>query len=128
MGSGGIERVEIYNPYNVGEIQTKNVKLMDFESIIKIYEQMMEITNADMLDYYNKLTYHVRKITLGYTRIYDPTVDSKSGILVPAWDFFGGYDSESVDYTSKDSGEHSNQSLLTINAVDGTIIDRELGY
>lgn len=128
VGSGGIERVEIYNPYNVGEIQTKNVKLMDFESIIKIYEQMMEITNADMLDYYNKLTYHVRKITLGYTRIYDPTVDSKSGILVPAWDFFGGYDSESVDYTSKDSGEHSNQSLLTINAVDGTIIDRELGY
>lgn len=128
VGSNGIEKAEIYNPYNVEEVQTKNVKLMDFDSIIKIYEQMMEITNADMMDYYNKLTFHTRKITLGYSRIYDPTVNSKSGILVPVWDFFGGYDSESAEYTSKDSGEHSNQSFLTINAIDGTIIDRELGY
>lgn len=128
VGSRGIEKVEIYNPYNVEEVQTKNVKLMDFDSIIKIYEQMMEITNADMMDYYNKVVYHTKKIKLGYSRIYDPTVNSKTGILVPVWDFFGGYDSESVEYTSKDSGEHSNQSFLTINAIDGTIINRELGY
>lgn len=128
MGNDGIEKVEIYNPYQVEEMQTKNVKLMDFESIIKIYEQMMEITNADMMDYYNKVTYHVKRITLGYSRIYDPAVNSKSGIIVPVWDFFGGYDSESAEYTSKDSGEHSNRSLLTINAIDGTIIDRDMGY
>lgn len=106
VGNDGIEKVEIYNPYQVEEMQTKNVKLMDFESIIKIYEQMMEITNADMMDYYNKVTYHVKRITLGYSRIYNPAVNSKSGIIVPVWDFFGGYDSESAEYTSKDSGEH----------------------
>lgn len=128
VGSAGIEKVEIYNPYHVEGIQTKNVKLMDFDSIIKIYEQMMEITNANMMDYYNKVVYHIRKVTLGYSRIYDPTVNSKTGILVPVWDFFGGYDSESVEYISKDSGEHSNQSFLTINAIDGTIINRDLGY
>ncbi len=128
VSENGIERVEIYNPYQVEEVQTENVTLMDFDSIMKIYEQMMEITNAQMMDYYDQAVYHTKRITLGYSRIYAPMVDSESGILVPVWDFFGGYDSESEEYSSKDSGEHSRQSFLTINAIDGTIIDRDLGY
>lgn len=128
VGDDGIQRVEIYSPYDVEGIQTEHVKLMDFESIIKIYEQMMEIANADMTDYFNKNIYHIKKITLGYSRIYDPTVDSTTGIIVPVWDFFGGCDSECEEYVDKNSGEHSKESFLTINAIDGTVIDRGLGY
>ncbi|MCI8484423.1 MAG: hypothetical protein HFH41_08800 [Lachnospiraceae bacterium] len=128
VGNNGIEKVEIYNPYHIDGIQTENVKLMDFDSIIKIYEQMMEISNADMMNYYDKMLYHTTRITLGYSRIYDPTTDSTSGIIVPVWDFFGGFDAECEDYTEKNSGEHSKESFLTINAIDGTVIDRSLGY
>ena len=120
--------MEIYNPYEVEGIQTENVKLMDFDSILKIYEQMMEVSNADVTSFEKQRTYHIRKIKLGYARIYNPTVDNTAGILVPVWDFFGGFDSEMDEYSRKDSGEHSKRSFMTINALDGTVIDRELGY
>lgn len=128
VGDDGIQKVEIYNPYEVEGIQTENVKLMDFDSIIKIYEQMMEVSNADVTSFEKQRTYHIRKIKLGYARIYNPTVDNTAGILVPVWDFFGGFDSEMDEYSRKDSGEHSKRSFMTINALDGTVIDRELGY
>ncbi len=131
VGDDGIQQVEIYNPYDVGEVKTKNVKLMDFDSIIKIYEQMMEVSNADISKYEAQRTYHVKKIVLGYSRIYDPTADNDTGLLVPVWDFFGGFDVENLEsdeYNSKNSGEHSRQSFMTINAIDGTVIDRGLGY
>lgn len=128
VGNDGMEQVEIYNPYETGDVQTENVKLMDFDSIIQIYEQMMEISNADISQYEGQRTFHIKKIVLGYTRIYDPASDNDTGILVPVWDFFGGFDTENDNYWYKNSGEHSNQSFMTINAIDGTVIDRSLGY
>lgn len=128
VGKDGIEQVEILNPYEVGAVQTGNVKLMDFEEIAKIYEQMMEVSNADITKYEGNRTFHIKRIALGYSRIYDPTTDSDSGLLVPVWDFIGGFDSEVDGNISKNNGEYSNQSFMTINAIDGTVIDRELGY
>ena len=103
---------------------------MDFDSIINIYEQMMEVTNADILNYEKKRIYNIRNIRFGYTRIYDPVSDNDTGLLVPVWDFFGGFDSEDLDgsQTNRNSGERSTQSFMTINAIDGSVIDRGLGY
>lgn len=128
VGDDGIQKVEIYNPYKIDGIQTENVKLMDFDTIVKIYEQMMEVSNADLAEIEKQRTYHITKIALGYSRIYDPTVDNETGILVPVWDFFGGFDVEIDGHYEKNSGEHSRQSFMTINAIDGTVINRELGY
>lgn len=128
VGKDGIQDVEIFNPYDVGEMKTENVKLLDFDSIMKIYEQMMEVSNADITEYEKNRTYHIRKIVLGYSRIYDPAADNDTGLLVPVWDFIGGFDVTSDDYVSKNNGEYSNSSYMTINAIDGTVIDRGLGY
>ena len=128
VGDDGIQKVEIYNPYQIDGVQTENVKLMDFDSIAKIYEQMMEVSNADIAEFEKQRTYHITKITLGYSRVYEPAVDNQSGILVPVWDFFGGFDVEVDGHLEKNNGEHSKQSFMTINAIDGTVIDRELGY
>ena len=46
-----------------------------------------------------------------------------SGVLVPVWDFFGTQAFDDITI-----GQDGYQSLLTINAVDGSIIDRDLGY
>ena len=128
VGEDGIQKVEIFNPYHVGDIQTEHVKLMDFDSIVKIYEQMMEVSNANVKEQQEKRTYHIRKIALGYSRIYNPNADNDTGLLVPVWDFFGGFDFEAEGYSGKNSGEFSTQSQMTINAIDGTVIDREMGY
>lgn len=128
VGDDGIQKVEIYNPYVMDGIQTEHVKLMDFDSIIKIYEQMMEVSNAEVTEFEKQRTYHITRAQLGYSRVYDPNADNTSGILVPVWDFFGGFDSEIDGYVRKNTGEHSKQSFMTINAIDGTVIDRDLGY
>lgn len=128
IGDDGLQKAEIYNPYQVEGTQAEQVKLMDFDSIIKIYEQMMEVSNADIAEFEAQRIFHVKKIKLGYSRIYDPNVDNHTGILVPVWDFFGGFDSEMDGQKAENTGEHSKQSFLTINAIDGTVIDRELGY
>lgn len=140
VGNDGIQKVDLVCPYTIGKVSTKNVKLLDFNSIIEIYEQMMEVSNVDITQYEKQRTYHIKKITLGYSRIYNPSSKNDEGLLVPVWDFFGSFDvtgdlveeSESGRKTTtiseKHSGEHSNQSFLTINAIDGTIIDRSLGY
>ncbi len=124
----GLCKAELCNPYEVGAQQVSNVKMMDFDSIIRIYEQMMEISNADLAADEKRRTYHIRRITLGYGRIYDPTVDNAAGLLVPVWDFFGEFDIEGDGYQIENSGEHSTRSFLTVNAIDGTIISREMGY
>lgn len=140
VGNDGIQEVNLRSPYVIGEVETENVKLMDFDSIMEIYEQMMEVSNVDITQYEKQRTYHIKKITLGYSRIYNPASKNDEGLLVPVWDFFGGFDVESdlLEQTGserntsplveKHSGEHSNQSFLTINAIDGTVIDRGLGY
>jgi hypothetical protein len=43
--------------------------------------------------------------------------------MVPVWDFFGVITGANGDIT-----DDPERSLLTINAVDGSIIDRDLGY
>ena len=96
----------------------------------KIYEKMMVVTNADNMQYENSRVYNIDRIVLGYARIYEPSTDAHTGILIPVWDFFGSMTSES-EYngeTESNTSKDPNESFLTINAVDGSIIDRNLGY
>ena len=61
-------------------------------------------------------------IRLGYARVLKQD-ETGVGLLVPAWDFFGTVtDADGAVFDDPD------QSLLTINAIDGTIIDRAAGY
>lgn len=60
----------------------------------------------------------VDSVKLGYAIISEEgTFDT--GLLVPVWDFNG---------TVNDSGRIDETSIMTINAIDGTVIDRGLGY
>ena len=126
----GIHTVEFMNQYDIGEVKTENLNLMSFEEIMKIYEKMMIIQNADVLNYENKREYRIDRITFGYSRIYEPSTSSQTGLLVPVWDFFGSFSGtseyEGVQYDHTNTAKY--QSYLTINAVDGSIIDRDLGY
>lgn len=124
----GIQMAQCYDVYDIGEKTTENVQLISFDEVSQIFRQMMLMQNADMND--ETREYQIDRITFGYTRIYDPAVDSRSGVLVPAWDFFGSYrvkaehEGESAEYI-RDSADMSH---LTINAIDGSVIDRSLGY
>lgn len=119
----GIDRLDFTNQYDLGEIRTEYVKLLPFSEVMKIYEKMMQIQNADVLNYEDSRTYRIDRISFGYTRIYEPSTDSRQGMLVPAWDFFGSF-----EVPGRETYQASDHSFLTINASDGSIINRSLGY
>lgn len=127
VGSDGIGKVEFNNLYDIGETKTQQVNLKSFDEIMDIYEKMMLIQNADMGEILKSEVFHIDRITFGYSRIYEPSTDSTRGILVPVWDFFGSFTSE---YTTGETytNDLKYQSYLTINAIDGSVIDRGLGY
>ena len=126
----GISYMYYSNPYTIGETKTENLSLLPFSEIMKTYEKMMVVTNADNMEYENSRVYDIDRIVLGYARIYEPSKDAHTGLLVPVWDFFGTrkteteYDGESYS----DTTDYPTWSYLTINAVDGSIIQRSLGY
>ena len=100
------------------------------QRFMKTYEKMMVVTNADNMEYEKSRVYDVDRIVLGYARIYEPSTDPHTGLLVPVWDFFGSRKVEG-DYDGNsysDITDYPSWSFLTINAVDGSIIDRDLGY
>ena len=116
--------------FGIGKIKTENLNLLSFSEVMKIYEKMMVVTNADNMQYENSRVYNIDRIVLGYARIYEPSTDAHTGIMIPVWDFFGSMTSES-EYngeTESNTSKDPNESFLTINAVDGSIIDRNLGY
>lgn len=130
----GIDQVEFINQYDIGQVKTERVNLKSFDEIMDIYEKMMLIQNADTLNSEDGRVYHIERITFGYSRIYEPATDSKSGVLVPVWDFFGSFEGF---YTEEQQAQgapetfgnyDTNMSYLTINAIDGSVIDRGLGY
>ena len=111
VNADGIDSMTYCNPYTIGE-------------------KMMIVTNADNLTYENSRVFNIDRIVLGYARIYEPSTDAHTGLLVPVWDFFGSrkIDSEYDGETYSDTTDWPTWSFLTINAVDGSIIDRSLGY
>ena len=126
----GIDSMYYSNPYALGETKTENLSLLPFSEIMNIYEKMMVVTNADNMEYENSRVYNIDRIVLGYARIYEPSTDAHTGLLVPVWDFFGTRKIESDYYGDNysDTTDDPTWSYLTINAVEGSIIDRGLGY
>ena len=133
----GIDTVSFLNPYEIGETKADNLELMPFSEIMAIYEKMMTIKNADVFTDkrgsgedvgapIESRTYRVDRIVFGYCRIYEPQDGDSAGLLVPVWDFFGEYESDFGEDGKKGGTlvREEHNSFLTINAVDGTVINR----
>ena len=127
----GLQEFRLNNMYSIEEQQAADIELLSFPEIAEIFEQAIQMNyeNTDAL----QTDIHIDRVQFGYMRVYNPGVDHTRGILIPVWDFFGSrvsYGSkiqeEQKDYVFKRA--EPNESILTINASDGMIIDRQLGY
>lgn len=121
------------SPYEVKEIVSDASKLLIFSDIEDVFKSMMPI-NYDNWDRDERYSYHVEitEARLGLMRVTEKDVGD-SGLLIPVWDFFGVLTTKGKAGQLNISGNEGKQyynhvSFLTINAIDGTIIDRNLGY
>jgi hypothetical protein len=106
--------------YQTGETLAEDSTLLSFAEIMDIFGAVAPLSIASLESQgNNKMTIH--EIRLGYmpVRLKDrPEIWA----LRPVWDFFG---SQTFGYHGND---YPGLTLLTIDAIDGTVIDRDLGY
>lgn len=111
----GIIGVDYASPIETVDTVVEGATLKQFDEIKGIFENMVVAMYADEE---LKREIKVDSVKLGYAIISEEgTFDT--GLLVPVWDFNG---------TVNDSGRIDETSIMTINAIDSTVIDRGLGY
>ena len=109
----------------VKELVTEDVALLSFEQIQERFVQQMKYTYAWEEDEGIMRAYDIAYITMSYMRIKER--DSSDYLLVPVWDFYGSMTTQTEDVISEDlRGNYS--SYITLNAIDGSVIERAQSY
>lgn len=116
------------NPYEVEKVSDEYLFLLPFSEVQNTFEEMILKKYQDWIDGAQmKLDFQINEVRLGYMRVRE---DGNAGeaTMIPVWDFIGtrgiAYEGEEAAY---DESSIFN-SWITVNALDGTIIDRDLGY
>ena len=115
------------------ETLTEDAALLPFEEIRDVFETMITVVdNQTEAPAWNKpgmpkleKEYYIQEIRLGLKPVfeYGSIGEVIRYYLVPAWDFLG-YDTARVnDGELKTDKTNPMKSFLTINAVDGTVIE-----
>ncbi|MGI6665800.1 MAG: DUF6034 family protein [Christensenellaceae bacterium] len=134
----GVSSLYYWGPKAKVEVLTENVQLKPFAEIQEIFEKQVLIEDYNLYQESGIISteIYVDKIKLGGMRIINK--DGKGEYLfVPVWDFYGHVkyeyapgmgDVAQLDYENKWIEDGLAFSLLTINAIDGTVINRAQGY
>ena len=133
----GVCKLEHRAPIETVETLVENANLMPFDKIVEIAKKMIPIIHEDELinnDQLSGIEVSLDRITLSLQRISERD-NLDYGLLTPVWNFWG---TELLRYKNGDllwwnnmdtaMGPCSAYPLLSINAIDGTIIDPMKGY
>ncbi len=131
----GLRTFEWINPYIIEDMSEEYVFLLPFSDVSNIFEEMLLKKQADSFNNEgDTVTIQVDKVVLSYMRVRDKdSLESTEGTLVPVWDFFGTKTFRNaageIDLVVDNVYDGvMPESLMTINAMDGTIVDRWAGY
>ena len=117
----GIQDLYWYQPYDIVDTLQEDCSLLPFDSIMQVARSILPLT---LVSYEREGTGAKARITdirLGYLRVMRPD-QPDTLTLIPVWDFYG-----SVTFNGSYVQNWACHSWLTINAIDGTIIDRQYG-
>ena len=125
MDDAGVFGFLFDEQYEILDTTIPSAKLISLEDAVKSFVNMIELKFArtESSTIKKDATIQVKEIRLGLTRVQEKG-DLEQGYLVPSWTFFGVYDMDARGA----QGYDGTDPLLTINALDGTIIDLNVGY
>lgn len=129
MSNNGIEEVLVNGNLTLSDKITENAPLMGFDEIKERAEEYFflryQSVNQSDSNTTDKRIIYIDRINLGYMQI--TAQNSSKQTLIPVWDFFGWEEIVNAE-TINQVTINGQTSYLTINAIDGSIIDRSLGY
>ena len=125
VNDAGIVGFAYMAPIEVTETVVENAGLKAFSEVKDTFEKMICIVSApedpNFAQY--ESTADIDRVRLSYSRISEKD-NFDSGLIVPVWSF-----ECTICYSFREeSWPYRYRSLLSINAIDGSIIDGTLGY
>ncbi|MBR3037458.1 MAG: hypothetical protein IKI52_02025, partial [Clostridia bacterium] len=137
MTRDGIVNFEWHAPVKVCDTVVENATLLPFEKIMERYLWIVNTKFAADINLKNpdlkygattKNRYDIDRIELTLQRIQEPN-EWDSALFVPVWNFYGvNTRTEVEDYEEYEIVEYCCNCMISINAIDGSIIDRNKGY
>lgn len=122
VNDSGVVNFHYLSPLEVKETVVEQSRIKSFKEVKETFEKMVVIANKpDSAEDSAEagVSVKVTDVCLVYTRISEK--DSfDTGLIVPVWDFEGTV----VD----EYGHEKTGNILSINAIDGSVINQELGY
>ena len=118
-------------PLVLGKTLVEDAQLMPFDAVMERFDQMVRVKYEGMMKdpgYGNiqSMEVQVDRIELSLERVAQPD-NINGGLLVPVWSFYGSI----LCTRPEDSFDHvfdHTMPFLTLNAVDGNLIDPIKGY
>ena len=115
-------------PTEAPVLELEDTQLMSFDEIASVFERMIMVKYSYIQTINDnggdaRPRIQIDKVRLSLMRI--KAKDSRdTGLLIPVWDFYGTeiYQRDGMDVPLEET------IVLTINAIDGSMISRELGY
>ena len=128
VDDNGIYWMNYDHPYEIIDVLEEDCELLPFEQILDVARAIFPLRYLSSEASYADIRLHVDRITLSSMETLSRNTDGQCEVI-PVWDFFG-----TVEFRKKANGKLSEEwnspcvSLLTINALDGLVIDRNYGY
>jgi len=129
----GIQSFQWSSPNTYLETVTEDTAMLPFSRIDEIFRKMMLVKYegaAAESSSCKLFSYAVNRVALEWQRIFEQGSKNK-GLLIPVWNFYGTFDFQYTNgdhYGSSEVEQGFAEPLLTINAIDGSIIDLCEGY
>ena len=125
VNAGGVFSMTWQAPLEVLDVINDNTRLKPFFEIQEIFEKMMRIKyEADPTLAHGGVDFEISRVTLSLQRITEQN-SIENGLLVPTWNFYG---KRIEHYEDGGENEEIGASFMSINAIDGSIINTEKGY
>lgn len=117
VGTDGILAFRWTMPFDVTELVTDQAKLLDFDTVAQIARDILpQVVTLPQ----GSKTATVDQADLTLMQVHDKGSDTAT--VLPVWDFWATVTQEHNEDTP------TRQVLLTLNAIDGSVIRRENGY
>lgn len=138
IGKDGVLSFHWDSPSGETTIQTENSALMPFDKITSIANTMLpvviigpsearSITDIDRINGFDThFDVNITKVSLSLMRIRDK--GSLQGTIVPVWDFWGTTKWYPLEEQPWADGSYDYDCLMTLNAIDGSVVSRLFGY
>ena len=139
VDNNGIASVHWMSPIAVGDVVQKNAVLKSFPEIMGVFEKMVRVQYEPMLNTRypdGNIEINVDDIELCLMRVREPNGDGTTGLLVPAWIFYGhniathSTGEQSFDFSGGIAYRWPQAPivLFAINAIDASVINFTWGY